>query len=243
MKANWKQMFVMLVGAFSVCGMQAQGTFQNLNFELATVPLSEPASPPGEPTVDVAVALPGWSVFIGSIQVAEVMYNSQTLDTSAVALFRDNRPAQYPFLNVIEGSFSVFLLGGYVNSIPTDTSLSQTGLIPIEARSIQFKTSSQIGVNRPIVVSIDGQPLSSVPLEVTPEYILRGADVALFSGQIKELRFTIFAPTDGGGGIPGILDSITFSAEPVPEPAVFGLFALGALLLGRQALCKRINAG
>src|ERR1043165_7171987 len=76
-----------------------QGAFRNLDFESATVPVSQPPSPnPSVPDVGVAAALPGWSVFIGTNQMSAVLYNNQTLDTSAVALLRNN----YADLSVID---------------------------------------------------------------------------------------------------------------------------------------------
>ena len=222
-----------LAAAFALAMLSTafgQGTFQNLNFESATVPVSQPASPPGVPTVDISVALPGWTAFIGTNQASMVMYNSRTLDTSAVSLIRDNSQV----LPVIEGSFSVFLLGGYAGAIPTDTSLSQTGLIPSFAQSVQFRAA----FGR-VEVSLDGEVLSRVPLQVTSEYTLFGADVTQSAGQVRELRFTVFAPSDGGGGLPELLDSISFSSQPIPEPRLFCLFALGALLLGWQVGRKR----
>jgi len=157
------------------------------------------------------------------------MYNNQTLDTSSVALLRNNYPG--PFLSVIDGTFSVFLnagltyLGGGIY-IPTDTSLSQTGLIPLTAQSLQFKAKF---VPPFISVSLDEQPISSVPLQVTPGYTLFGADVTAFQGQTKELRFTLFSP---GVGSIFVLDSISFSNQPIPEPSVVCLLGLSFLLLG-----------
>src|SRR6188768_1293744 len=87
----------------------SQGTFGNLDFESATIPLSQPPSPiPGVPTVAISSALPGWAGFIGTNQVSQVMYNNQTLDTSSIALLRTN----YPSLQIIDGTFSIFLMGG-----------------------------------------------------------------------------------------------------------------------------------
>ena len=233
MKTIWRHILAAVVASLSTCETSAQGTFQNLGFESATVPLSEPPSPPGVPTVDVGVALPGWSAFIGTNQVNQVMYNSQTLDTTAVALLRDN----YPFINVIEGSFSVFLLGGLTVTEPgtflrTDASLAQNGLVPANAQSIRFKALNVVPPLSSVAVFLGGQPLSLVPLQATSQYTLYGADVTPYSGQTEELRFTIFSSQSGGGGTGWVLDSIVFSPEPVPEPDVFAFFGLGALLLG-----------
>lgn len=211
-----------------------QGTFRNLDFESATVPVSQPPSQAGVPTVDIAVALPGWSASIGTNQQSLVMYNTPTLDTSSVGVFRSNSP--FPeVLHVIEGEFSAWVMGGYTyvppgTYIPTDTSIWQTGLVPANARSIMFKTSSDYRFA--FVVSLGGQALSSVTLQVTPNYVLRAADVTPFAGRVEELKFTIYASRDGGGGIGRTLDSIEFSPLVVPEPNAIGLFAFGTLILG-----------
>jgi hypothetical protein len=230
MKTKWATLSMgVWLGTTSV--FHGQG-FINLDFESATVPLTQPPSPPGVPTVDIAVALPGWSAFIGSNQVNSVMYNNQTLDTSSVALLRNN----YPFISVIEGAFSVFLMGGRTEVAPgtfilTDTALRQTGLVPIAAQSMQFRARQVVPPLSSIAVSLGEEALSVVPLQVTSEYTLFGVDVTTFQGQTKELQFTVLHSTDGGGGIGFLLDSISFSNEPIPEPSTIGLIALGVLLI------------
>ena len=49
--------------------------------------------------------------------------------------------------------------------------------------------------------------------------------MSLFAGDTVELRFT----TAPGGA--GLLDSIEFSAAPIPEPSVLGLLAVGTAVL------------
>jgi hypothetical protein len=234
MKKIWVScgIWVCLAAMFQV---HAQG-FINLDFESASIPISQPPSP--VPNVDIGLALPGWSAFIGTNQVSLVMYNSQTLDTSSVSIFRSNHPVEYTSLNLIEGAFSVFFMGGYTEILPglpfpTDTSLSQTGLIPETARSLQFKTTSDR-----VVAFLDGQLLPLATLQSTPEYVLKGADVTPFIGQTKELRFTIFASRTGAGGYPGVLDSIVFSPDVIPEPSLLSLLVLGVLFFGWRLSLK-----
>jgi len=69
-------------------------------------------------------------------------------------------------------------------------------------------------------------------------YDVFGADVSAFAGASGELRFSALPLT--GGGFGGVrLDNIQFSNQPIPEPTVFGLFALGALLRGWRFLKHR----
>ena len=101
-------------------------------------------------------------------------------------------------------------------------------MVPANALSIQFKALQFFP--RPFTLSLDGQTLPLVSLEVAPTYTLYGADVTPFAGSNREMRFTAFTPDGGLNNV--YLDSIQFSNQPIPEPSVYGLFALGALLLG-----------
>jgi len=67
-------------------------------------------------------------------------------------------------------------------------------------------------------------------------YVIYGADISSFAGQNLELEFS--APRyafDNNWNI----DSIRFSNQPIPEPGVFGLFALGPLLLTNRFLRRK----
>ncbi|MCX6925460.1 MAG: hypothetical protein NT154_19965, partial [Verrucomicrobia bacterium] len=78
-------------------------------------------------------------------------------------------------------------------------------------------------------VSFGGQPLPLFTVGNTSSAIILGTDITALAGQTGELRFS-------GGGF---LDNIQFSTQPIPEPGVFGLSALGALLVGRRGLARR----
>jgi hypothetical protein len=67
-------------------------------------------------------------------------------------------------------------------------------------------------------------------------YTLYGADIHALAGQTAELDFTLLGNVDINTIF---LDSIQFSSQPIPEPGVYGLAALGALLLGWRGLGRR----
>jgi len=217
-----------------------QGTFQNLNFEAATVPASQPPSVYIDPStwVSVSAALPGWSAVLGTNELATVLYNSLTLGSTAVSLLRTNNGIH----QMIDGTFTAFLTAGPTdvgsNTLARyDASLSQVGLVPINAQSLRFK-AIHVTPWEQFAVSLGGQTLNLVPLDVTPSYTLYGANMSTFANQTAELRFTAFIG-DGGGNRLG-LDSILFSPEPVPEPTLTALLVAGAaIVLGS----RRRNAG
>jgi hypothetical protein len=78
-------------------------------------------------------------------------------------------------------------------------------------------------------VTFAGQPIPLVALGSTSIYTIFGGDISIFANQAGELLF------QGGG----LLDAIQFSNLPIPEPSVFGLSTLGALLLGWRSLMRR----
>jgi len=57
----------------------AQGAFQNLDFETATIPQSQAQGP-----VSAAAAFPDWTVFVGTFQLTQVLFNDATLGTTSV---------------------------------------------------------------------------------------------------------------------------------------------------------------
>ncbi len=205
----------------------AQGTFQNLSFESASVPATQPPTDPGPP-LDVTIALPGWSAFIGTNQVGTVRYNNATIGTASLSLIGTDAAG----LNVLEGNFSALLQAGLHGpgaNIPSEVSLRQTGMLPSDAQSLQFKALSYVvGVVPPFSVSVGGQNLVLAVLESTPNFTLYGADVAAFAGATRELRFTVTTPDGRLNNL--FLDSIRFGPV-IPEPGTVALLAVGAATL------------
>ena len=85
-------------------------------------------------------------------------------------------------------------------------------------------------------VTLGGQTINMVPLQAFPAYTTYGGDVSGLAGLVAQLSVTA-PPT----GVPNavLLDNIRFSSQFVPEPGIFGLCALGALLLGWRVLARR----
>ena len=215
-----KYELLLLLGSLSVGQAlpvsEAAGTFRNLDFETARLTL--PPIQPGVPNHNVPIqrALPNWTAFVGTMPLSAVWYNDVTVGSANVDLID-----RYSFLGelVIDGDYSVVLQPGIRGAERVNASISQFGVVPAEAESIQFKCTPF-----PFSLSFAGQELPIVPLAVQADYTLYGADIAPFAGQSGQL--TITAIRDGI-----VLDSLVFSPDPVPEPRVAVLLGVGLLVL------------
>jgi hypothetical protein len=213
-------MVLLLAGLQSA---RSQGGFQNLGFESAIlVPIS------GDPygRVQFAPAFPGWNGYAGTNQQTKALLNNMFLDSTGLGLQASNS------LDRIEGTYTAMIQSGYDFSgslSQINGALSQTGLVPSDARSIQFKAMAS-GLFQ---VSLNDVPLSLVPMMSGPNYLTYGADVSTFSGTVAKLEFM---PLPWSAPSPAMsvlfLDSISFSASPIPEPSVGRLSILGLGLLG-----------
>ena len=86
------------------------------------------------------------------------------------------------------------------------------------------------GVPERLAVTFGGQYVPISLLSSTPNYNIYGGDISAFmGGQTGELRFQ--AVVSSGFGIT-LLDNISFSNQPIPEPSSLALFGLGAFVLG-----------
>jgi hypothetical protein len=222
----------------AVLSAQGQGTFQNLGFESASlVPI------PGDPygRVQFAAAFPGWSGSAGGVPQTAALYNSLFLDTSGIGIIDAGFTNSYGSGGLIQGSFTAVLMAGVLGSAPAaDTTLTQVGLVPVGTESLQFKADlNYIGISGSFGVTFGGQTLSLIPIASGPNYTLYGADIHEWAGQTAELDFTAFAQQPHVGDTYLFLDSIQFSNQPVPEPGVFGLWALGAVLVGWRVVRRR----
>jgi len=224
-----------------VCGAlsaSAQGSFQNLDFESATlVPISAD-------TVQFAPAFPGWTGTVGGVQQGSALFNDVNLSVSAISIIDSGWP--YTYLGgVIQGNYTAVLQAGVILTSPTttepaDATLSQTGLVPLGTKSLQFKAYDpySVGPAYALHVTLGSQQLSLIPLGSGGNYTLYGADIHTLAGQSAELNFTL--PSLGSSGNNYVfLDSIQFSDQVLPEPGILSLSALGALLLGRRILGRR----
>ncbi len=206
--------------------VHAQGTFQNLAFESAAVP-DLPANQSGG-FVRIGSGMPAWGGFIGANPVTQILHNDVTLGSSAIAILGPD----FAF-GRIEANYTSLLIAGSGG----DVSITQTGVLPANSKSITFKA---VPGNGSFNVSLDGSLIPVVTLQITPNYTLYGGDVAAFAGQTKELKFTADSIFSQGGGLNTFyLDSIFFSPQPIPEPAVLSLFSVGLLFFGWRSFSMR----
>lgn len=214
---------------------QAQGTFQNLDFESA----SPAGYSPGVGDFPVTAAFPGWGVYysspgVGTKTATTVWYDAVSLGGAFVSL--NDTGTGFGF-TPIQGMYSAYLFGGPssyfpTNGAPTYSAISQTGLIPTGTMSVLMDVKAGNG----FTVSLGGQPINMIALQIFPNYTRYAGDVSAFAGLTAQL--TISAPPTGvPNGV--LLDDIGFSPESVPEPGVFGLWVPGALLVGGRVLGRR----
>ena len=214
----------------SAAGALAQGTFQNLGFEAANLP-PIPAGQYGG-FVSSLDGIPGWTGFLGTNQVTQVLHNAVTLGNASI----DILGPYWSFGGIIEGQYTVVIQPGldpFGSGQWVSASISQVGLVPADARSIRLKADGYS-----FSVSFAGQDLSLIPMGTGANYTLYGADISSFAGQVGTLRLTGLT-TLSQPSTTDSFDSIQFSNLRVPEPGVFGLSALGALLLGWRVLRRR----
>jgi hypothetical protein len=202
--------------AATSCFSHAQGTFQNLNFEAANVPDVPPRQ--GGDRVSVSNGVPAWTVYLGGVQQGLMFHNDISIGAAEVAIYG---PQWFPS-QILEGNYTVSLQPSTAGP-PTTAAIGQTGRIPQTAQSVIFYGDGGCAL------TFGGQPISLVALGSGANYTIFGGDISAFANQTGELLF------QGGG----LLDAIQFSTQSIPEPGVFALLALGALLLGWRALGRQ----
>ena len=217
--------FLLWQTAFTTFG---QGAFQNLDFESATVP-PLPAGQYGG-SVPISDGLPHWSGFLGADEVTEVLHNNFTLGTPSLSILGPD----CTFSSIPEGSYAALLQPGPgPGGVAVDASLSQIGTIPTSAESLRFTTG--LGTHF-MSVSFGSQTLPVTLLSTSP-LVVYGVDISSFAGSTDQLKITALYNVLDNHYV--VLDSITFSDQPIPEPSAFGLLALGGLLLGWRFRHKR----
>jgi hypothetical protein len=204
---------IIILAVASIFIVSARGqNFENLNFESAQSLPPNPGTGNGA-LVSVANALPDWIAFDGTAALSSIYYISNSFSGFATSV-------------QLEGG-SLALSGNLSVGVTSGGSISQTGLVPGNAESLQFEASSFVN----LFVTLGGQKLSYSALSKGPDYTVYGANIpANMDGQMEALTFDI----NGAGQ--SLLDDIVFSPTSVPEPSECALIGFGAMLLG---LCRQ----
>jgi len=219
---SYKLSFIVLSFTFAVSVTQGQGTFQNLNFELAEPgPLTTTTGYPFPYAVNVPVAnaLPDWSVYYGTVQQMDVNYNDPGLGSTLVTLVGGTWPA-------IDGNYSVLLQGGGTASA---ASISQSATIPSGMQSLLFEAQSGAGT---LNILVGTQIVSFAAVGTEPNYTLYGANISEWAGDPEQITFSALEDLSRANN--WTIDDITFSPNAVPEPSIVALGAIGGLLFGAR---------
>jgi hypothetical protein len=209
------------VALLATVSADAQGTFQNLNFEQAN-PVIVLGSPYYPYAVTSASSLPYWTVSYGDVQQTQILYNAPSAGATQVML---TGPDHYPGFAPIDGNYSVVLQGGITASA---ASISQTGLIPAGTQSLLFEAEPPQGfVAGPLEVMVGAQRVPFTEVGTGPNYTLYGANISAWAGQTEQLTFSALQDSQVNNWI---IDDISFSPTAVPEPSPLVLTGGGALV-------------
>src|SRR5438552_1014460 len=91
---------------------QAQGAFQNLDFESAML---VSAGFPDPAVVQFGSAFPGWTGLIGTNETSVAYYNEGALDSSRLSIIDSSWSVSHSLIGIlapIEGNFTALLLAG-----------------------------------------------------------------------------------------------------------------------------------
>lgn len=233
MKGRWQWVLFLAVVVAAPATAKGQGTFQNLGFESPIGSLVSIYPPGNPPTVPFTNAFPSWVGYVGTNLAEVVRIDGINLDLATLAIVGSNVLSLW-FAPLIEGKYTAVLqpqqttFGGPSPVALVPVALLQTGLVPADAKSLQFKSFTE---GTAFTVSLGGVAIPLAPLATFPTYTLYGGDISAFAGTLAELRFTAF-PNNYPHSTVFALDSIQFSNQQVPEPGTVGLIGLGALLVG-----------
>jgi hypothetical protein len=214
---NWIRNALCAAATGLAAHASSQSTFQNLNFEQAAAYVTPTPVGSWGGFIDPGLAFPGWTT--GN---AVAFYNDLSLGAPAVCLMGPNFPSAAGYSS-LQGSYSVLLQ--YFGTTPGGAPLlSQTGLVPADARSINFLARPD---KRDVTVSLAGV---NIPLVAISGGRLAG-DVTAFAGTNAQLTFSTIVPSNAGAGAWAYFDDIRFSSSPTPEPTFLAILVVGLLIL------------
>jgi hypothetical protein len=219
--------------------------FQDLNFNSANV-----SSPDYLQRVPFANAFPGWS---SSSSMA--YYNASDMDQMTIGVYDKSAGiyswGPHPVLGPIgytaylEGDLSYGVFSGSVG-------IWQTGVIPANAKSIQFYSTIAYGSALPgysptLSLILNGMPVSYSQIGTSGAFTQWAADVSAYAGTATSLEFEVSAtypysdPLDPHWIFGVGIDNISFSTTPIPEPCTVTLFVFGLLFPTSKLIRKSIS--
>ena len=217
-KTCMKTKIILLIAILTIVNAarsRGQG-FVDLNFEQANV-----AGYAAGLSIPATLAFPGWQVYYGSTQEAQVYYDGLFNPGPSVSIEDTNMIFGDA---LIQGNYSALLYGGQASS----STLSQTAIVPYGTAGIQLEANEQSGS---FVVTINGQTISMTPLQTYSNYTVYVGDISAWAGQDATLSITE-SPAGSTLRDSLLLDDITFTGYPIPEPSTLALIAMGAAAFG-----------
>jgi hypothetical protein len=206
-----KTIFALLFLLAGIIPSASGQVFTNLDFEQAVVVVHDPFFG----FLDWNLAVPGWG-HLNSPDTSIVYYRNPHTGVTPYYLLVDSQ--SHPN-SLLAGNYSLEMANGLLGSPPaiyTQAFISQTGAIPGDARSIRL-----LGTG-PIDVFVGG---ASVPMLLLGGNEYAG-DISAYAGTTAEVRIVNAAMN---GASPLVVDNITFSAIPLPEPST--LVLVGACIV------------
>jgi hypothetical protein len=167
----------------------AQGTFENLDFESAKLPVI-PVGHFGN-SVSPEDAIPGWIPY-----GASVFHNSVSLGGPGITIYGPDWNSS----EIFQGDYSLQMNADFYG-LGSIAAIGQTGHIPANSMTIVFDAQPPLALG----ILFDGRLLQLRQLESRNTYNVYGADISHFSGKIGELRIV------AGDGL---FDNIQFLATP-----------------------------
>ena len=205
--------------------------FQNLNFNTGTIHAAPANYVPWDAVspIDAVAALPGWTAMEDTSIATALWGQNAALDETFITLIRTN---------AIEGGRDIQLYSyidapsGYFHT----ASISQTGDIPAVTNSIFFYIRTPavgVGINPIPYVTLNGIPIVTFPVSNVGGIVEMQGDVTQFAGTTAHLTFEAAGISGSFPASEDIfeLDNISFSPQPVPEPATLMLAAPAVFLL------------
>jgi hypothetical protein len=213
-----------IILALSHLAVNAQGTFQNLDFESAAVPNVTSAEVVFIPTTN---GVPAWSAYTGTNSEPLIMYNGVSAGSAQISVI-DQHTAFFSN-NVIGGNFTVTLDAGERTAGIVPAAIAQTGLVPSAAKSISFSAAQvSFGQISDLELTFAGYPVLFSLAGTGPNFGVYVGDISQFAGTSGELRFTERPISSQFSTV--ALDDIQFSDVAIPEPAPVGLLICAAII-------------